>query len=326
MSSRNYMFTVFFADHNVGTAFEQALFWAHNLGEVFANEIFRYVIVNIEVAPTTGAIHWQGYMELNRPSRFAYLKNLHHLLADAHFEARMGTQSEAISYCSKSDTRHPDVAIPYQYGQPSPGMGHRSDMDSLSELVTSGKSRKEIAQTMPGMFIRYHHGIAALQAALDEPEAEPDVDFIPRPWQKTIIDTVTAPADDRTILWVTDEQGGQGKTRLATHLVLSHGGIELSGKLPDMILAYMNCRASIVLFDISRAQADFSNHIYSMAEKLKSGRLMNSKYSSRQFTFRPPHVIIFSNSSWDRTKLSLDRVKETVLQPTPAQPAGPLFM
>lgn len=205
-------------------------------------------------------------------------------------------------------------------------MGHRSDLDSLSELVTAGKSKKEIATTMPGMFIRYHNGIAALQAALEEEDPQDDSTFQPRPWQATIINTLSAQPDDRTIFWVTDTQGGQGKTRLATHLILQHGAIELSGKLADMTYAFMNQRSKIVIFDVSRAQADFSDHIYTMAEKLKSGRLMNTKYSSRQFTFPPPHVIVFSNATWDKNKLSLDRVKETTLQATIAQPVEHRFM
>lgn len=239
----------------------------------------------------------------------------------------MGTQAEAISYCSKTATRHPDVPAPFEFGVKSPGQGHRSDLDSLSELVASGKSRKQIAEIMPGMYIRYHSGIAALQAALDEDDEQDDSAFQPRPWQADVITTLQQQPDDRTIMWITDTQGGQGKTRLATHLIKQHGGIELSGKLADMTYAFMQQKSSrIVIFDISRAQADFSDHIYTMAEKLKSGRLMNSKYGSKQFTFSPPHVIIFSNASWDRSKLSLDRVRETTLQPTPAQPVGPLFM
>lgn len=326
MSSRNYMFTVFFADHDVGTALEQAVSWANNLDEVFSNEIFRYVIVNIEVAPTTSAIHWQGYMELNRPSRFSYIKNLHPLLHDAHFEARMGTQSEAISYCSKSDTRHPDVSSPYQHGQPAPGMGHRSDLDSLSELVTSGKSIKEIASTMPGMFIRYHHGIEALRAALAEDDPTPEDDFQPRPWQQTLIDTLQTQPDDRHIIWVTDLIGNQGKSRLTKHLVRNHGATFLSGKLADMIYTYMNQRGGIVIFDLTRQQMEFSSHIYTLAEGLKNGFLMNHKYKSKTFFFKPPHVVIFSNTTWDRSKFSTDRVLETTLQPTPVQHVEQHFM
>lgn len=308
------MFTVFFDDSDDIPAADQAFFWAANLHDIFNDPLFKYACINIEVCPSTQRIHWQGYMELTRPARYSQLQSKHAILATAHFDKRMGTQEEAISYCSKTETRHPAAEGPYTWGTKSPGAGHRSDLDDLTQLVASGASTRTIAETMPGMFIRYHHGIAALQAALDDAD-EPDTDFEPRPWQKTVIDTLTQPADDRTIYWVTDEQGGQGKTRLATHLIRNYNAIELSGKMADMTYAYSKDKQPIVIFDISRAAADMTGHIYSMAEKLKCGRLMNTKYQSKMFTFKPPHVIIFSNSTWDKTKFSLDRVKETTLLP-----------
>ena len=47
-----------------------------------------------------------------------------------------------------------------------------------------------------------------------------------------------------------------------------------------------------------------------MGEALKSGFVFTTKYQSRQVTFKPPHVIYFSNASWDREKFSHDRVVE----------------
>lgn len=309
------MVTVFFPQHHPEfPEAQQAFDWAANLDEVLADPIYKYACINIEVCPQSQRVHWQGYVELHRPARFTYLQRTHAVFSSAHYQPRMGTQSEAIAYCSKLETRHPDAAGPYEWGQKAVGMGHRSDLDDLTALVAQGATMRQIAETMPGMVIRYHHGIAALQSALEE-EDGPESDFVPRPWQQGVLEKLGEPADDRTIFWVTDAQGGQGKTRLATHLIRNHGAIELSGKMADMTYAYSQKKQGIVIFDISRAAADMTGHIYSMAEKLKCGRLMNTKYQSRMVTFRPPHVIIFSNSSWDREKFSHDRVKETVLAP-----------
>lgn len=304
---------------------EQAFYWAAVLDEVFADPIYKYACINIEVCPATQRVHWQGYVELARPARYTQLQRTHPVFATAHYEQRLGTQIEAISYCSKTDTRHPDATGPYEWGTKACGQGHRSDLDDLTAMVAQGKSTKEIAETMPGMYIRYYNGIAALQSALDSGD-EPEQGFKPRPWQQTVLDQLTAEPDDRTIFWVTDAQGGQGKTRLATHLIRNHGGIELSGKMADMTYAYSQHKQRIVIFDISRAAADMTGHIYSMAEKLKCGRLMNTKYQSRMVTFRPPHVIIFSNSTWDRTKFSHDRVRETTLQPAADNAVALQFM
>lgn len=308
------MCTVFFPQDDAISESEQAFYWAAVLDDVFSDPLYKYACINIEVCPRSARVHWQAYIELHRPARFTQLQRTHPVFATAHYQPRMGTQAEAIAYCSKVESRHPDAAGPYVYGEKAVGQGHRSDLDDLTALVAQGASMRQIAEAMPGMVIRYHHGIAALQNALEE-EDGPEDGFEPRPWQQTVIDSMTAVPDDRTIYWVTDAQGGQGKTRLATHLIRNYGAIELSGKMADMTYAYSQGKQRIVIFDISRAAADMTGHIYSMAEKLKCGRLMNTKYQSRMVTFKPPHVIIFSNSSWDRTKFSHDRVKETLLPP-----------
>jgi len=334
--SRNYMVTVFFPESGLLSQSEQCFLWASNLtgspDSVFSDPIYKYAIFNIEVCPETHRPHWQMYVELNLPARPRQLQRSHPVFATAHYEPRLGTQSEAIAYCSKTDSRHPMATGPYEYGTKSPGQGHRSDLDDLTSAIVEGKSTREIAETMPGMYIKFHHGIAALQAALQE-DFPPETNFKPRPWQQTVIDNLTQPPDDRHIYWITDTQGNQGKTRLATHLIRNYGGIELSGKMADMTYAYMQTvkpvpgehkGAPIVIFDVSRAMGENTDHLYSMAEKLKSGRIFNTKWQSRQVMFTPPHVIFFSNQTWNKTKLSIDRVKETVLQAPQEQPI--LFM
>lgn len=306
------MFTVFFESTPELTDEEQALYHAENLDEAFSDAAIRYVIVNIERCPTTQRVHWQGYMELTRPMRFTTIQQLIPILGTAHFEPRFGTQDEAVSYCSKTETRIDGVNRPYVYGQRAPGQGYRSDLESLTEALVSGKSQREIAEDMPGMFLRYHNGISAWMAAMSG-GVEPVTDFVPRPWQADLLEKLAQPADDRTIFWVTDAQGGKGKTRLAGYLISNHSAIELGGKTADMVYAFVQQPAPIVVFDITRAAQELTGHIYTMAEKLKSGRLFNTKYHSRQVTFPPPHVVIFSNQSWDRTKFSLDRVKEIIL-------------
>lgn len=49
--------------------------------------------------------HLQGYVEVGTPTRLAGMKKL---IPAAHFERRQGTKKQAIDYCLKEDTRHPD--------------------------------------------------------------------------------------------------------------------------------------------------------------------------------------------------------------------------
>lgn len=89
----------------------------------------------------------------------------------------------------------------------------------------------------------------------------------------------------------------------------------LSGRLADMMYAFGQSPAPIVIFDISRAQAEHSDHLYTMAEHLKNGQFFSTKYNSRLVFFTPPHVVFFANTLYDQSKWSADRVKLVDLDP-----------
>lgn len=306
MTSRNYCFTLHFADDADFTGEEYALYHAEELGQIFSAPLFRYVIVNVEKCPDTSRIHWQGYMELTKPVRFAAVKTAAPLLSTAHFEARRGTREQAIAYCSKTDSQ---VAGPFTYGSAEGGQGFRSDLAEAAAAVQAGASMHDVAQQFPETFVRYHSGLAALRNALNA-KVEPEANFVPNTWQAHLLNLLAEPADDRRIIWVTDTVGGRGKTRMATHLMRNCGAMRLTGKMHDMAHAWVNNPAPIAVFDITRAAADLSSHLYTMGETLKSGFIFSGKYQSGQLQFPPPHVVYFSNQSWDREKFSHDRVLE----------------
>ena len=162
--------------------------------------------------------------------------------------------------------------------------------------------------------MRSHRGLMAL-ASFQE-HTPRDQHFVPHPWQAALVRVVKTKPDDRHIFWVYDEQGGKGKSRLARHLIAEYEGLELAGRVCAMahILGrYIDSRGSsprVVVIDISRAAAENTKHLYSFAEMLKNGRVIASKFDSRQLVFEPPHVVFFSNSSWDRALFSHDRVYE----------------
>lgn len=63
-----------------------------------------YFVCQLERAPNTGRLHWQGYCEFKRHQSRAGVKRA---LRDktAHVEARKGSRDEAIAYCKKLATR-----------------------------------------------------------------------------------------------------------------------------------------------------------------------------------------------------------------------------
>jgi len=76
-------------------------------------EYVKYCVYQLEVG-AEGTEHFQGYMELS--GKHSY-KQLHSItgLERAHFETRRGSGPQAITYCTKVDTR---VAGPYHFGEP----------------------------------------------------------------------------------------------------------------------------------------------------------------------------------------------------------------
>lgn len=77
---------------------------------IFENNIFKYVIYQLERCPTTGRLHWQGFMDLYKPIKFTYLKRL---LDDntIHFEVCRDPRAVEV-YSRKHPTR---VKGPYAW-------------------------------------------------------------------------------------------------------------------------------------------------------------------------------------------------------------------
>lgn len=122
----------------------------------------RYLVYQLEQAPTTGQYHWQGYVEFRSLKSMEAVKR-HLQLRGVHLEVRRGTPTEAATYCKKEESRaqHPDAG-PHEFGEIPPGQGHRSDLDSVVNMVKEGKSVEEVATTAPREYIKYHRGIEAL--------------------------------------------------------------------------------------------------------------------------------------------------------------------
>lgn len=322
MSLRNYCFTLHFDD------FDEAL----ALVPRSLPDDIQYLTFNIEQGRETGKIHWQGYVELSKTMRIPQVKQtfINEYGNSKRFEkmnlrVRIGTQEEAIAYATKEDTR---IAGPFEFGERARQGKKRGPTfnDVVLEIQkTPNMPMSYWEANYPTVCARNYAQLRdfRLRQLMSKPD---DSTFVPFPWQKRILDMVALPADDRHIIWVTDTAGNKGKSRLAHHLQCNHEAILLSGRIQDMAHTFKHNISPICIFDISRAAADHSDHLYSMAEQLKNGSFNSSKYDSSTVFFPHPHVIFFSNSSWDRSKWTNDRVIEIDLsapEPAPAPPPTP---
>lgn len=110
----------------------------------------KYLIVGVEVCPTTKKQHLQGYCELGKQLRLLELQKTF-----GHIEERKGTAQQASDYCEKEGNfvKKGTLSRP----------GTRSDLKEVAKSVLSGASIEEIAETHPVEFIKYNKGIEALR-------------------------------------------------------------------------------------------------------------------------------------------------------------------
>jgi len=237
----------------------------------------------------SGTPHIQGMLIFESNKRLSWMKTI---CPVCHFEVMRGTEQEAFDYVNKEEIGLSPV---YQWGGPFSelGKGARSDIAEAIEAYSKG-GPKAACQAAPAAMAKYHRGIEYVVGHLKEP-------FKPMvlttdtfyDWQKEVCEFLEINPGNRTIYWVTDTKGGRGKSALAQYLMIEKGAIMLEGKIADMAFQYNG--EGIVCFDITRAQAEISDHLYSFAEKLKNGVVISTKYETKLKLFKPPHVIFFAN-------------------------------
>lgn len=128
-------------------------------------------------------------------------------------------------------------------------------------------------------------------------------------WQQDVVEMVNEPVSDRKIYWYVDTKGGSGKTALLKFLNYYHGcAYTTGGQTSDIAFAVKDELESTrcVIVDYPRGM-DMSEVNYDLIEKFKDGLMTFTKYKSGNKTFEPKHVIVFSNSEPDLSKLSMDR-------------------
>nr|WAE42253.1 MAG: replication associated protein [Cressdnaviricota sp.] len=130
----------------------------------------RYLIYQRERCATTARDHWQGYVEYFTPTSLPVAKS-HLGQTRIHLEPRKGTQSQAIEYCRKEDTR---VHAPVEYGLRG-HQGSRTDLDEMVELILQGGTALEILRVFRGNALRHMGCIARAQRCvleIDETDIE----------------------------------------------------------------------------------------------------------------------------------------------------------
>jgi len=261
-----------------------------------------------------GTPHMQGYLQANQDK----YNRLMRVIGTCHMEKQKGTSQEAMDYCKKDGDYH-------EYGEfisieaPKKRQGKRNDLDALREAINRGESYEEICEAHFDTAATYSRFIKERVQARDSTKQQNSLRELYdsaalRPWQQALKDVVEETPCPRKIHWIWENQGNVGKSWMANYLGCIHGATILTaGKKVDMAYIYAQKPTKIVLFDLARTaestgeRSHYLDGVYSLAEDLKNGRVVSTKYESKTVFFPPPHVIFFANFEPDYSKWSQDR-------------------
>lgn len=257
-----------------------------------------------EKCPSTGKIHFQGMLTFPNAKTFSAIHKLFY--GRAHIEPMKGKTIQAYKYVTKDDT---SLGAGYRYAEgpvPTESESLPSEAELIKQAILDGWSLAEIAAEFPKRFLHSASSIKLMYQLL-RPVAKMQLPESLKPWQKEAVEYLKEEADDRSIVWVYDPQGGAGKSTLMKYGLQNLGAIQLKGKVADM--AYLYNGEPIVFFDLSRSSTEDSKYLADFAEQLKNETIVSTKYEPVTKRFKSPHVVFLSNHPPWENMWTADRLK-----------------
>lgn len=261
----------------------------------------RYLVFQQEVAQS-GTSHLQGYVSLNSQQRIGQLKKL---VGDrAHLEVAKGTPQQNRDYCSKEQTGQAGTLE--EFGSiPERKQGKRNDLEEIIDTIKGGEfDLKRLRDEHPDVCAKYPRFVREL---IGDHKPLPEIeDHELHIWQRDLERTLSAPPNDREIIFVVDELGNQGKTWFAKHYCKKHKDAQYMepGKKADMAYA-LETTKRVLFVNVTRQQVEHMQ--YSFYESVKDGLVFSPKYESGMKYLDKMHVVILMNQQPDMTLLSNDR-------------------
>jgi len=127
--------------------------YAPALTPEWENKNFQYMVYQPEVCPSTGRLHFQGYLEVIKPIRW---KKATKIISDAKAWVRIreGTREAARAYCMKDESRAQGETFielgEWKEGEP----GHRYDIDAMVKDIPDMKW-EDLIDKHPDKFLKY---------------------------------------------------------------------------------------------------------------------------------------------------------------------------
>lgn len=283
----------------------------------FSERDVRYAIWQKEKCPDTGRIHYQLYLEGSRPHRFKKWKEI--VGHDAHIEEARKPREACIKYCSKEATRVEGEEW-HEFGERDVNKGGRPPtkeealrviLQRIASIGLDGFREEDVVKYT--LYKREIHAALNEQRRLDVEKAQKAAFSAAAllPWHQSLLNTIDElirTEDRRKIIWVWSADGNQRKSWMAAYLRVMRGAVPLGAKLDAAQMIYNG--EPLVTFDIPRSQYEFIGHFYTLAETLRNGEIVSSKYMSEVKVFNPPVIVFFANQRPDYNKWSADRLIE----------------
>lgn len=267
-----------------------------------------YLVVGKEVGES-GTPHLQGFVVCETNQRLNAIRSLL-AIGNPHFEPARGTSCEAATYCCKDGDFSEFGERPLAGRHKSPSV---SDFCAYvrSTFQTSNlpPTHREIAQSFPSLYLRYGPDkLLSLSAHL---LPSPELESAPlRPWQLDLERQLNEEPDDRSVIFVVDEEGGKGKSYFARWYYSKYPdrtqllGV---GKRDDIALA-VDVSKQVFIFNVPRLSIEFLQ--YSILEMMKDRVIFSPKYSSTtKIMSGKVHVLVLTNEQPDFAKMTEDRYK-----------------
>lgn len=273
-----------------------------SLESLFNSDACVYGIFGIE-SGDSGTPHLQGFVIFSTNQRFNAVKQL---IGDrAHLELARGTSVQARDYCKKDGVFTEGGVFPASAGK-------RSDLDAYFEWSDAfcrdnGRSpdTPEVAKAHPKIAVKFPRATKISRLRFEQVST---IVGDPRPWQSSLEDALEEEPDDRSIKFVVDPVGGEGKSWFKCYYFSKYPEkTQLLGMGKRDDIAYsIDTAKSVFLFDIPRGQMQYFN--LSILESIKDRMIFSPKYSSTMKMLRSvPHVVVFCNEQPDLNALTSDR-------------------
>lgn len=303
--SSSFLFLLIMVHDTISRRWTFTYFGATAPNLALAGNAIRYAVYQQERCPTTGRLHWQGFLVFDKMWRFNRVRTL--LGPDeCHIEMAKGSSADNRAYCTKEETRCAEVS-PVEIGScPEDGtIGDRKrcEFDDFLLAVQAGTSDTDLVLQFPSLFGKYPGGCATIIATARPLPVAAHTTWL-YDWQHQVLDVLRHEPDPRTVHWIVDPVGNAGKTFLCQLLLRTRkADFYTGGRTADCAFACTG--APLQLFDLSRERADYFS--YDFIEQVKNGAVFSTKYLSGRKLFPVPHVLVFSNWEPDTSKLSSDR-------------------